>query len=295
MATEAVEEKRSSAGRATCREPEQPLRFSRVTGLTRARDSSVDGGPVVHLPVLYVLEASRDTALGAFVFPCPRLCLHTLCSSAKTRGSAHTSTIATVSSTAGVASRGGSGNGTGAVGAPGGSAGFNAGGGTEGGGVGGVLSPGEKPVSSPPGSPPPGQRPLSPPPPPLPPPDKCLQYPGDAAFATRLVACVRAKKGEWWARCECRDYTQGLLNLALDRETGLADELASPDALNQVSGDEVGGGVDVSRVLCLLRWFGGTPACRLHLLSIPRASCIRAGVAEGFMDATFSARHRVSR
>lgn len=80
---------------------------------------------------------------------------------------------------------------------------------------------------------------LSPPPSPpllsLPPYlDKGLLYAGDTAFATRLVAGVKAGKGESWARCECQDYTQGLLNLALDRETYLAEELPVPEPLLQV-------------------------------------------------------------
>ncbi len=35
-----------------------------------------------------------------------------------------------------------------------------------------------------------------------------LLYPGDSALATRLLAGVKAGKGESWARCECHDYTQ---------------------------------------------------------------------------------------
>eukprot|EP00904_Undaria_pinnatifida_P005219 jgi/Undpi1/1827/HiC_scaffold_12.g05214.m1 len=54
-----------------------------------------------------------------------------------------------------------------------------------------------------------------------------LIYAGDAAFATKLLAGVKAGKGESWARCECHDYTQGLVNLVLDRETDLAGQLAS--------------------------------------------------------------------
>ena len=54
-----------------------------------------------------------------------------------------------------------------------------------------------------------------------------LHYPGDAGFATKLLAGVKAGKGESWARCECHDYTQGLVNLVQDRETDLAAQLAS--------------------------------------------------------------------
>ena len=33
-------------------------------------------------------------------------------------------------------------------------------------------------------------------------------FPGDSGLATRLLAGVKAGKGESWARCECSDYTQ---------------------------------------------------------------------------------------
>ena len=46
-------------------------------------------------------------------------------------------------------------------------------------------------------------------------------------LATKLVAGVKAGKEEEWVRCECRDYTQGLLNLVLDREAGLTALLTS--------------------------------------------------------------------
>ncbi|CAM9981927.1 unnamed protein product, partial [Scytosiphon promiscuus] len=37
--------------------------------------------------------------------------------------------------------------------------------------------------------------------------DTALLYPGDVNFATKLLAGVKAGKGESWARCECHDYT----------------------------------------------------------------------------------------
>lgn len=54
-----------------------------------------------------------------------------------------------------------------------------------------------------------------------------LLYMGDASFATKLLAGVKAGKGESWARCEFHDYTQGLLNLLLDKEACFVDELSS--------------------------------------------------------------------
>lgn len=63
-----------------------------------------------------------------------------------------------------------------------------------------------------------------------------LLYPGDTAFATRLLAGVKAGKGEAWARCECHSYTQGLVNLALDRESELVREISASGPLLKVSG-----------------------------------------------------------
>lgn len=60
-------------------------------------------------------------------------------------------------------------------------------------------------------------------------------FPGDTAFVTRLLAGVKAGKGESWARCECHDYTQGMVNLALDRESGLLGVLSAPGALLKVT------------------------------------------------------------
>ncbi|CAN0224647.1 unnamed protein product, partial [Hapterophycus canaliculatus] len=37
--------------------------------------------------------------------------------------------------------------------------------------------------------------------------DAALLYPMDVNFATKLLAGVKAGKGESWARCECHDYT----------------------------------------------------------------------------------------
>lgn len=54
-----------------------------------------------------------------------------------------------------------------------------------------------------------------------------LLYRGDSDWATKLVAGIKAGKEESWARCECHDYTQGLLNLVLDKESGLSDVLTS--------------------------------------------------------------------
>lgn len=53
------------------------------------------------------------------------------------------------------------------------------------------------------------------------------RYRGDSDWATKLVAGINAGKEESWARCECHDYTQGLLNLVLDKESGLSDVLTS--------------------------------------------------------------------
>lgn len=61
-----------------------------------------------------------------------------------------------------------------------------------------------------------------------------LLYPGDAGFAMRLLAGLKAEKGESWARCEFHDYTQGLVDLLLDKEDGLCGELSCAEPLEKV-------------------------------------------------------------
>ncbi|CAM9544185.1 unnamed protein product [Ascophyllum nodosum] len=65
-----------------------------------------------------------------------------------------------------------------------------------------------------------------------------LQYLGDSMLATKLVAGVKAGKEEEWVRCECRDYTQGLLNLVLDREAGLTALLTSVSIVKLLDANE---------------------------------------------------------
>lgn len=63
---------------------------------------------------------------------------------------------------------------------------------------------------------------------------KELLFSGDTSFITRLLAGIKAGKGEPWARSEFHDYTQGLVNLALDRESGLLGVLSAPGLLLKV-------------------------------------------------------------